>query len=183
MHPIKITVIFTVRSKLVHALHHRISLQTYFQIASCTRLDLDTVMWCDVMWCDVPLRQVRTLDLDFELPRRFSSNGFRSCFHKLTEQNCCVHNLLAFVIDRSNVLTVGGAKTSLSISTHRLIGAYFLTTESDKHIRLLTRLYGFISYKCTQKLIRLLTFIMATVFELLPGKRLALLKLIKTVWV
>ena len=43
----------------------------------------------------------------------------------------------------SNVLTMGRAKTFHSLlSAHHLIGAYFLTTESDKRMRLLTRLYG-----------------------------------------
>ena len=42
------------------------------------------------------------------------------------------------------MLAVVGAKTSLSIKhiIYYLIGTYFLTTESDKCMHLLTRLYG-----------------------------------------
>ena len=43
-------------------------------------------------------------------------------------------------LERSLVLIVGRAKFSSSIlSAHHLIGAYFLTIESDKCMRLLTR--------------------------------------------
>ena len=47
------------------------------------------------------------------------------------------------MIERSNVLAVGGTKITLSIiSSHRVISACFLTTKSDKRMHLLTRLYG-----------------------------------------
>ena len=35
-----------------------------------------------------------------------------------------------------------GSTLPFLLSTHHLIGAYFLTTKGDKRIRLLTRLYG-----------------------------------------
>ena len=44
------------------------------------------------------------------------------------------------MLECSNVLIGGGAKFSLP--HYLIIGAYFLTTESDKRMRLLTRLYG-----------------------------------------
>ena len=38
-----------------------------------------------------------------------------------------------------------GSTLPFLLSTHHLIGAYFLTTESDKRMCLLTRLYGIFS--------------------------------------
>ena len=68
-----------------------------------------------------------------------------SYFHEL-QQSCPQDSpnsqLAGLVLERSNVLTVGGAKLHSLLSAHHLIGAYFLTTESDKRMRLLTRLYG-----------------------------------------
>ena len=49
------------------------------------------------------------------------------------------------MIERSNVLAVGRGGQNFTgslLSAHRLIGACFHTTESDKRMRLLTRLYG-----------------------------------------
>ena len=47
------------------------------------------------------------------------------------------------MIERSNVQAVGGAKNSLLLSAHRLIGACLLSYHrGDKCTHLLTRLYG-----------------------------------------
>ena len=80
--------------------------------------------------CDVPLRRVQILDLDFEASRQRSRLFFHSFLSvmasdellwSLFQESLC-SQLASFVIERSNVLAVGGAKTTL-LSAHRLISA------------------------------------------------------------
>ena len=57
-------------------------------------------------------------------------------------KNRWVHNLLAMQLSAQSYWQWAGPKFHSLLSAHHLIGAYFLTTESDKRMRLLTRLYG-----------------------------------------
>ena len=63
-------------------------------------------------------------------------------------KNHRVHNLLAWYSSTQTCWQWVGPKFHSLLSTHHVMGAYFLTTtESDKCMRLLTRLYGILVIK------------------------------------
>ena len=69
------------------------------------------------------------------------TSDYSSTTYKL---NRWVHNLLVMCsIDRVLECTDNGLGQYFNLwSAHYLIGAYFLNTENDKHMRLLTTLYS-----------------------------------------
>ena len=151
--PIKTTAIFIVRSRGDHACSAWLNLFT--NLFSDSQLHETG----HTHHCVAPLKRVRTLDLGlsesppkksaiFPLLNFSSSNGVWLYFHELfiTElfQELLCSQLASFVIECSNMLAVGRAKTLHSNGTHRLVGAYFLTIESDKRMRLFTGLYSII---------------------------------------
>ena len=79
---------------------------------------------CAAFFCDVPLRRVRTPDLAFEASLA-KEVWYLSSFRSAMASNRTVMNYseliprittrASFVIERSNLLAVGGAKTSLCI--------------------------------------------------------------------
>ena len=128
----------------------RICSPTYFQIASCMRLAiLNTVMlhWDGFgLLTSTSKRRVSPMKSAI-LPRFSSSDGFWSYFMKYYRaffKNHYVHNLLALWLNARTCWQWAGPKLDSLLSTHCLIGAYFLITKSDKRMRLLTRLYGII---------------------------------------
>ena len=66
-----------------------------------------------------------------------STNYYRGFF-----KNGCFHNLLVLWLSVRTCWQWAEPKLHSLLSAHRLIGAYFLTTESSKRMCLLTRLYG-----------------------------------------
>ena len=124
---------------------------TYFRIASCTRLAiLNTAMF---HWDGIRLltltrsescQRNRLFFHDF-LPAMASDHTSMN-YNRAFFENRCVHNLLTLSLSARTCWQWVGPKLHSLLSAHRLIGAYFLTTESDKCIRLLTRLYGILSY-------------------------------------
>ena len=82
----------------------------------------------------------------FFLPAMASDHS--SMIYKLELlKNCWVHNLLAMCLSAQTYWQWAWPKFYPLLSTHHVIGTHFLTTESDKHMRLLTRLYGTITWK------------------------------------
>ena len=59
----------------------------------------------------------------------------RNISRTFTSQRNCV---------RIRLQSVGGSTLPFLLSAYHLIGAYFLTTEGDKRMRLLTRVYGIV---------------------------------------
>ena len=68
---------------------------------------------------------------------------------ELSPRNTGIHNLLAMSLSARTCWQWAGPKLHSLLSAHRLISACFLTIESDKHMRLLTRLYGSAFSICT----------------------------------
>ena len=160
MHPIKTTVIFTVRSRVFHG---RSILPTYFRIASCMRSAiLNTAMF---HWDRFGLLTSTEASLAKEVGY-FSTVFFQRWLpiilpRTITEliPRIAVFITCSFVIERWQW---AGPKFHSLLSAHRLIGACFLATQSDKRMGLLTRLYGIVflafrnpkkwgscSYNCT----------------------------------
>jgi hypothetical protein len=125
----------------------RICSPTYFRIASCTRLA--------VLNTDVLLRWGRTLDLDFEASLAEEIDYYSTIFFqrwlpiilpwtinsRAFFKNCRVYSLLALWLSARTCWYWAWPKYHSLLSVHRLIGPNFLTTESDKRMHLLTRLY------------------------------------------
>jgi hypothetical protein len=141
MRPIKMTVIFIVRSMLCMG---QICSPTYFRIASCTRLA--------VLNTDVPLRRGRTLDLDFKVSLTEEIDYFSTIFFQwwlpiilpwtIAELFCKdrqVHNLMALWLSARTCWYWVWPKCYSLFSAHHLIGAYFLITKSDECMHVLTR--------------------------------------------
>ena len=128
-----------------------ICLPTYLQNISYTRVPiLNIVMFFwdgTVRLFEASLADSRQDDYfstDF-LPAMASDHS--SMTNKLELlKNRWVHKLLAMCsIDWARARTYwqwAGPKIFTLLSAHHLIGTYFLTTESDKHMHLLTGLYG-----------------------------------------
>ena len=127
----------------------RTSLPTYFGIASCTRSAiLKTVMF---HWDGFGLLTLTSIS-KWVLPKK--SAIFPVFFqrwlpiillwtisYRAYSRNRCVHSLLDLWLSAWTCWQWAGPKLHTLLRAHRLIGACFLTTESDKHMRLLTRLY------------------------------------------
>ena len=76
------------------------------------------------------------------LPAIASDHRLSSITYKLELlKNCRAYNLLAMCSKTQTYWQWARPKFHSLLSAHHLIGVYFLTTESDKHICLLTRLY------------------------------------------
>ena len=123
-------------------------LPTCFQIASCTRSAIYSTLWCST---ETGLH----LDFDFEasslakkpaiFPLFSSSDDFDRTpmnYYRAYSKNHCVHNLLALWLSAWMCWQWVGPKLHSLLSAPRLIGACFLTTKSDKRMRLLTRIYS-----------------------------------------
>ena len=120
---------------------------TYFETASCTRVAiLDTMTF----YCDGG----QTFDLNFEasfakqdcyfpsfLPA-MASNHTSMNYNGVVLKNHGVHKLLVLCSSAQTCWQCVGPKFHSLLSAHHLIGAYFLTTESNKHDTYLTRLYS-----------------------------------------
>ena len=75
------------------------------------------------------------------LPAMASSHTSMN-YNKAALKNRRVHNFARASSSARTCWRWAGPKLHSLLSAHHLIGAYFLTTESDKRMRLLTRLYG-----------------------------------------
>ena len=123
------------------------SLVTYLQIASCTRSAiLNTAMF---RWDGVgPLTSIsKQVSLKKSAIFPWFSSVMASDhtpinYYRAYSNNCCVHYLLALWLNARTYWQWAGPKLHSILSTHRLKGTCFLITESDKRMRLLTRLYG-----------------------------------------
>ena len=125
----------------------RICSLTYFWIVSYTR-------WA-ILNTGIPLRWVRTLDLNFEASLTKEVGYFFPVFFQwwlliilpwtIAElfPGIAVYKLLALWLSARMCWQWAGPKLHSLLSAHRLIGAYyFLTTERDECMRLLIRHYG-----------------------------------------
>ena len=143
---IRTTVIFTTRSRVVHILHgYSICLPTFLQNnISYTRVPiLNKVMFLwdgngQTLWSK---SHHAAQDKTTIFPRLFCQNGFQSC--SMTDKleffkNHWVQNLLAMCSRTRMHWQWAEPKFHSLLSAHHLIGTYFLTTESDKCMRLLT---------------------------------------------
>ena len=146
MHPIKTTVnIHHSIESCPHSAWLVICLPTYNVFAEQYQLHESTYSY-STLWCSFGTGRVRLFEVSLPshdmIPRLFCQWWFPIIapwprnynFSRIAEW---VHNLLA-MCERLNILTMGVAKRS----THYLIDACFLTTECDKRMPLLTRLYG-----------------------------------------
>ena len=144
MRPITTTVIVIVWSRCSMLYMARTNLPTYFRIASCMRsaiLNTSMFHWDGFGLLTFALTEASAKEIGY-----FSTVFFQRWLPiilpwTITEK-CCVHNLVALSLSARTGWQWAGPKFHSLLSAHRLIGVCFLTTESDKHMRLLTRLYG-----------------------------------------
>ena len=129
----------------------RTNLPTYFRIASCMRsaiLNTSMFHWDGFGLLTFALTEASAKEIGY-----FSTVFFQRWLPiilpwTITEK-CCVHNLVALSLSARTGWQWAGPKLHSLLSAHRLIGACFLTTESDKRMRLLTRLYGTLLFAYT----------------------------------
>ena len=162
MRLIKTTVIFTVQSRVVHALHGmaRINLPTYFRIASCTRsalLNTEMFHWdgFGLLTSTGSESPKKSTVFHCFLPAMASDHTPMN-YYRAYSKNRCVYNLLALWLSVRTCWQWAGPKLHSLLSAHHLIGACFLTTESDKRTHLLTRLFGTLFQFCLKVMAGLL---------------------------
>ena len=130
----------------------RICSPTCFRIASCTRLAiLNTVTFHWDKFVLLTSTSKRVLPKKSTIFPRFlpamASNHASMNYYRAYSKNHCVHNLLALWLSARMCWQWAGPKLHSLLSAHYLIGTYFLTTESDKRMHLLTRLYSSVNCK------------------------------------
>ena len=150
MRPIKTTVLYNIHRSIKSCPHSTWLYRINFQIATWTRLViLDTVMfhWDRLGLLTSTSKWVSPKTVSYFSPFS-SSDGYRSYFHELLQrlfqESLYVHNYLLALWLRNYLLALWlsaqmcwqwvGPKVYSLLSKHRLIGSYFVTTESDKRI-------------------------------------------------
>ena len=105
----------------------------------------DSTQWysfdCQTLWSESCWLVTRRLSSTPLLPAMASDHS--SMTYELERlKNRWVYNLLAMYLSARTYWQWAGPIFHSLLSAHHLTGAYFLTTESDRHMHLLTRLYG-----------------------------------------